>query len=279
MNKILFLFVFVSEIFAVIEPIKNLEYNKQKAELGKEIFFDTRFSKNGKISCNTCHDLKITINGSSATKVKNHRTLSVLNSANNYFFFSDASFTDIKDVVKKAFTDEYFLNLNEKTILQKIKTNPKYKNKFKEIYQEISFENLLDAMENFLMALNTLNSEFDRYLKGEIELNEQARKGYEIFLEKNCIACHNGSNLGSNVVVNKQNFLNFNENLEVIKVPNLRNITIMPSFFNINYSKNLKSGLKYMLHNDLRYEINAEEILLIYEFLKSLNGEKPEILR
>ena len=41
-----------------LEPIAPAAgINKEKAELGKKLFFDPRLSKSGFISCNSCHNL------------------------------------------------------------------------------------------------------------------------------------------------------------------------------------------------------------------------------
>lgn len=42
------------------EPIRSLpekiDFNVAKAALGKRLFFDTRFSRDNKVSCASCHD-------------------------------------------------------------------------------------------------------------------------------------------------------------------------------------------------------------------------------
>ena len=43
----------------MITPLPtNIPYDKEKAMLGKQLYMDTSLSKDGKVSCNTCHDLK-----------------------------------------------------------------------------------------------------------------------------------------------------------------------------------------------------------------------------
>ena len=38
---------------------KNIEYDKQKALLGKQLYFDTILSKDNTISCASCHNLEL----------------------------------------------------------------------------------------------------------------------------------------------------------------------------------------------------------------------------
>jgi len=42
-----------------IDPTNKYANNPKAAALGKKIFFDTRFSGNGKVSCSSCHDPKL----------------------------------------------------------------------------------------------------------------------------------------------------------------------------------------------------------------------------
>ncbi|OFI45522.1 hypothetical protein CFF27374_08850 [Campylobacter fetus subsp. fetus] len=65
---------------------KQKAYNKQKADLGKELFRDKRLSKDKTISCETCHNLEITATGTSNQKLLNPPTL--LNSSLNFIFSS-----------------------------------------------------------------------------------------------------------------------------------------------------------------------------------------------
>lgn len=48
-------------VFAVdmITPIfqYSISYDKEKAKLGKSLYMDKSLSKDGKVSCNTCHRL------------------------------------------------------------------------------------------------------------------------------------------------------------------------------------------------------------------------------
>jgi cytochrome c peroxidase len=60
MKKITFLLLLTTFGFSVsfIVPIpEKISYDKEKALLGKKLFFETRLSKTNTISCNSCHNL------------------------------------------------------------------------------------------------------------------------------------------------------------------------------------------------------------------------------
>src|SRR5690606_6080524 len=45
-------------------------------------------------------------------------------------------------------------------------------------------------------TLVTPDSRFDRFLVGKDSLDERERRGLSLFIDKGCIACHSGVNLG-----------------------------------------------------------------------------------
>jgi len=57
------LFALGMPALAADEPIQPIEYptdlDEAKVELGKKLFFDSRLSKSGWISCNSCHNLSM----------------------------------------------------------------------------------------------------------------------------------------------------------------------------------------------------------------------------
>ena len=60
--------------------------------------------------------------------------------------------------------------------------------------------NILHALASFERSLLTLNSRFDRYLRGEQHaLTAPEQQGYRLFTAYGCVACHQGINIGGNM--------------------------------------------------------------------------------
>lgn len=61
--KVIFVFFIFLPSFAYTNSIlpipAKIEYNLEKAKLGKKLFFDTKLSANNTISCASCHNLEI----------------------------------------------------------------------------------------------------------------------------------------------------------------------------------------------------------------------------
>ena len=60
---------------------------------------------------------------------------------------------------------------------------------------------LLEAIASYERSLLTPGSRFDRWLDGDATaLTEEERKGYGLFKSLRCVSCHQGVNVGSNLL-------------------------------------------------------------------------------
>ncbi|WP_236861313.1 cytochrome-c peroxidase [Campylobacter sp. RM16192] len=272
-----------------VAPIKPLDYDRQKALLGKSLFHDTRLSPSGTDSCEKCHNLYWSPSGTSLKNIKISfkQTLNsptVLNSALNYLFFKDGRVKNIREQVIESIVDINQLGSSEKLVVEKVSLNPHYKHKFKTLYKDgVTFNNIVDAIVNFQKALLTPNSKFDKFISGDnTVLSEDEKKGFELFKKAGCINCHNGVNLGSNVYYDMQLDCNLDQNSTGIakyKVPGLRNISKTGPYLYDGSERDLKDVIEHIANLRMQNEINKEQIELIYKFLLTLDGDNPEILK
>ncbi len=126
-------------------------------------------------------------------------------------------------------------------IVKKLSVDRDYIKRFKSIYRDkITGDNISDAIAEFEKTLITPNARFDKFLRGDKEaLSADELNGYRIFKEYGCISCHNGVNIGGNLmqkmgVVEKyetSDFGRFNVTKKEkdkfhFKVPSLRNVEL-----------------------------------------------------
>ncbi len=294
----------ITAIFAKepIEPIpKSIKYNKQKAQLGKVLFFDPNLSADRKVSCASCHSpehggadprpVSMGVHG----KKGNVNAPTVYNSYFNFRQFWNGRAKDLKEQAKGPLHNPVEMNMNREKIEKYLKNNEYYKEMFKRIYhKEPNYEDTLDAIVEFEKALITPNSKFDRYLRGETKLSPLEKKGYKLFKTLGCITCHNGINIGGNsfqkmgVVFPYKREKNTpdrfaithkKEDELVFKVPTLRNIALTAPYFHDGSAKTLKDAIKMMAYHNLGFKLSKDEIEALVAFLKTLTGEKPKILR
>lgn len=303
MKKLFILMIATSLLIASSEitPIPlNIEYDKNKAKLGKGLFFDPILSVDESISCSSCHNLpgnganqtsySFGVNGSEG----NINSPTVLNARFNFVQFWNGRAKDLKDQALGPITNPMEMADIIENVLNKL-NNSKYKKEFESIYKEgVTKDNLADAIAEFEKALITPNSRFDRYLRGEINaINEQEKRGYETFKDLGCISCHNGIGVGGNMyqrigiiepykqdkdLKGRFEITHRDRDVNVYKVPSLRNIELTAPYFHDGQSQTLKDAVRKMQVLQLGIRPKKNYTSDIEAFLKTLTGDSPAIL-
>ncbi|MEG1718675.1 MAG: cytochrome c peroxidase, partial [Bacteroidales bacterium] len=73
---------------------------------------------------------------------------------------------------------------------------------------EITMERICKAIAQFIRTLNSTNSKFDKYLRGEAQLSDDEMRGYVLFTTEegaDCFHCHGGS---GNALFSTYSYLN-----------------------------------------------------------------------
>jgi len=296
------LIYFSTSIYAsLIEPIPtSLDLDMKKVILGKKLFFDTILSKDSNVSCASCHDLlnggddglKYSVGIDGAIGVINAPT--VYNSTFNFRQFWDGRVKDLKEQVIEPIENPVEMGHSIEAIISDLKNNSKYVEEFSNIYKDgITEDTISDTIAEFEKSLITPNAPFDKYLKGDkTAINKIAKRGYKLFIDKGCIVCHNGINVGGNLYnkfgiykdINSSNFGRYNitkreEDRYVFKVPSLRNVSLTSPYMHDGRFTTLKKVVKFMTNYQLGRDINSSDIEAIVEFLNTLTGELPQIVK
>ncbi|MGR6711691.1 cytochrome-c peroxidase [Campylobacter jejuni] len=285
-------------VFAVdmITPIPNsISYDKEKAKLGKSLYMDKSLSKDGKVSCNTCHrldqhgvdGLEFSI-GVDNQLDKPFNTPTTFNSVFNFVQFWNGRAKDLTEQAMGPFFNPKEMGLSPELLLQKVNSNENYVKTFKKLYGEVTVENIALAVAEFEKTLITPNSPFDRYLSGDQNaISTQAKKGYEDFKANGCISCHQGQNIGGNMFQKIGIFVEYpnQEDLGryeitkreadkmVFKVPSLRNIAKTAPYFHDGSILTLDACVQFMAYYQLGKFLDQETVDNIVAFLESLTGE------
>ncbi len=292
-----FVSIFMSVVYAqdLITPIpKEIKHDKQKAKIGKILFFDTRLSKDKKISCASCH--KPSNGWSDNKKVSTGvfgqkdiiQTPTILNAVFNFREFWNGRAKNLKEQVDITLHNSIEMGMDKKSIEKRVNGIKSYKDMFKEDY--ISYKMIVEAIAEFQKTLITPEAKFDRYIEGKIKLSKDELNGYETFKRLGCITCHNGKNVGGNsfqkigIIFKYDNCPNDRYSITknsidkcVYKVPTLRNIALTPPYFHDGSSKTLKSAIEKMAYYNLGYIIDEKETKNIEKFLKTLTGNSPKL--
>jgi cytochrome c peroxidase len=306
MVKKIFLMIFALYLFA--EPIRPVPkfalFDKNKALLGKMLFFDPILSRDNKISCVSCHmpscggaDCRQFSIGVYGRIDRPMNSPTVYNAVFNCWQFWNGRAKTLAQQAEMANHDKDEMDMDKKTLEKRMNSNPKYKALFKSVYKTdyITDKMVYDAIAEFEKALITPNCRFDRYLRGEKNvLNEKEKRGYFLFKAYGCITCHNGVNLGGNSFQKLGIFIEGikiprgldryyvtkrEDDKYVYKVPTLRNIALTAPYFHDGSISTLKEAIVLMGKNNLGIKIPPKDVEDIEAFLKTLTGEEPEILK
>jgi cytochrome c peroxidase len=290
------------------EPIRPLPVNQNEpadeVALGNLLFHDTRLSADNTISCSSCHDLKrqgidhlpraIGIGGNRGPI----KTPTVYNSSLNFVQFWDGRAASLEAQAAGPVHNPIEMGSNWKQVISKLKQDPKMVRRFNEVYADgMTPTNITKAISTFERTLITINSPFDRWLRGdEHALSEKELQGYQLFKSYGCIACHQGANVGGNLFakmgamndyfagrgtkLRKVDMGRFNvtgkeEDRYMFKVPSLRLVSDYSYFFHDASASKLEDAIRIMGKYQLGREIPKKDIALIAGFLRTLKGEAP----
>lgn len=209
----------------LVVPADN-QMTPERVELGKELYFEKRLSKDGTVACATCHD----VNRGFTDRLKTSEGIGGVHGQRNSpttmnaflmeTFFLDGRAPSLEEQAKLPIINPIEMGMpNAQAAIEAIKDDPKYQKMFRSAYgSDPNYEDLARAIAAFERTLVFLNAPFDRFLAGDEDaISDQAKRGWALFNGKaRCMSCHemNPSNpLGIDnefhnigVAARKQNF-------------------------------------------------------------------------
>ncbi|MDG1893396.1 MAG: cytochrome c peroxidase, partial [Fuerstiella sp.] len=193
----------------VYYPDDNL-YSKDRAELGKLLYFDKRLSSDGTVSCASCHGVKdgFTDGAPVSTGINGQKggrsAPTVINRG-----YSTAQFWDGRAPSLEAqaigpianpieMTNEKDPGRAHQTCIDRLHKVPGYRARFKKAYgaENFTIEDVGKAIATFERTVLSGNAPFDRFKNGAKDaMSASAIRGKDIFFNKTaCDSCHLGFN-------------------------------------------------------------------------------------
>jgi len=187
-------------------PQTNVNF-VQKVNLGKQLYFDGRLSKNNAISCAFCHnpgtgfaDARQFSLGAFGT-AGGRQAPTVYNTSFNPFQFWDGRATSLEEQAIGPIHNPIEMAETHETVVPKIAKIPGYQKQFRAVFGAgVSLQGIADAIAAFERTIVSANSAFDKYTMGESKaMDEAAIRGMQLFKGKaRCVLCHNGPNFTDN---------------------------------------------------------------------------------
>jgi cytochrome c peroxidase len=181
---------------------ENNPYSKEKAALGKKLFFDPRLSSSGQIACASCYNPELAWTDNITRSFGHDRqnsvrnAMTIINSGYATSLFWDGRASSLEDQAKFPIMDDLEMNEHLHLAVEKINQIEGYKDLFKEIFctEKVTLENIQKAIATFERTLTSgKRSKFDQFISGKSEVyTDQEVLGLHLFrTTAQCINCHN----------------------------------------------------------------------------------------
>ena len=195
--------IFEKEAFDVnaFIPSEEYVYTKEKAELGKQLFYENALSDDKTRSCSSCHNPEKAFTDG----LKTNQSLTGSNLSRNtptltYASLQNAQFWDMRqlDLEKQSLDviqnkDEMHGNVSN--AIQVLNKDAGYQKLFKKAFpksEKIKEWQVQNALASYIRSLNAFDSRFDNYMRGDSDdFTAEEKLGFNLFAGKaKCATCH-----------------------------------------------------------------------------------------
>ncbi|HZL16724.1 MAG TPA: cytochrome c peroxidase [Polyangia bacterium] len=284
----------------VEEPMVPQDPNR--VALGRLLFNDPRLSKNRDAACSTCHvltnfgiDGRATSSGIEGVGGRRN-TPSVLNAATHIAQDWDGRDITVEAQAVDALTDPVEMGMPDgQAVVEALARVPRYVEMFHQTFPAdktpISVQNVGDAIGAFERGLVT-RSRWDKFMAGDrTALSPREKKGFSLFLQRGCIVCHAGPQVGGTsfqkvgVVFpwpdqqdwGRAEVTHLEPDRMVFKVPSLKNIVETAPYFHDGATPTIEKAIRMMALHQLGIEIVDDEVNAIADWMRSMTGQPDPV--
>ena len=183
---------------------------EERVALGKALFSDTALSRDGTLSCASCHQpdsaftdprkFSVGVRGQTGTR----HSMPLINLAWKTSYFWDGRAPTLRAQVLMPIQDHTEMDETLERVSAKLAAEPGCSPQFMAAFgtSEITAEKIGLALEQYLLTLTVYDSKFDQALRGKITLKEDEKRGFELFMTEyeprtgqtgaDCFHCHGG---------------------------------------------------------------------------------------
>lgn len=209
------------------DPSNAVADDPRAAEFGRQLFFDTRLSINGAVSCATCHqpERRFTdgLPKGVAVGASKRNTPSIVGTAYSPWLYWDGRKDSLWSQALSPLEDPDEHGSNRLSIIATVVEDKNYWRMYESLFGDASgvdtmFSNIGKAIAAFERTIMPTTSRFDEYVAAVVAEDSAAQtklfsddeiRGLRLFIgEANCTQCHNGPLLTNNEFHNT-GFINF----------------------------------------------------------------------
>ena len=179
------------------------KHSAEKVELGKQLYFDKRLSRDDTISCASCHDPKKGwSNGEAfATGVRGQKggrsSPTIINSAYQDLQFWDGRAKALEGQALGPIQNPIEMDMPLDEVVAKLNKIEGYKKQFQKVFgTDVNADGIAKAIAAFERTVLSGGAPYDHFKGGDTKaLTEPAQRGMKVFFNRgHCSACHVGPN-------------------------------------------------------------------------------------
>lgn len=283
----------------------------EKIELGKMLYFDKRVSKDGTISCATCHDPQMAWAEHTPTSKGIHEQIggrnapTVINAAYAAAQFWDGRAATLEDQAVGPVANPIEMGNTMEGMIQNLDAIPQYREMFQKVFGTgVTPEGFAKAVAAFERTVLSGDSPYDRFKAGQEDaLTDAQKRGLELFENSGCADCHTPPLFSSYDYYNagvgmdkekpdegRKAVTGEDHDMGAFRVPSLREVANTAPYFHDGSAATLEEAVALMAaggkdnpHRSVEFDTVREAKLTpeqqkdIVEFLKALSGTYPII--
>jgi cytochrome c peroxidase len=200
----------INRSFTIPDLPRDNPLLEERVALGNKLFHDPTLSRDGTVSCASCHQesfglsdprrFSVGIRGQTGSR----RAMPLANLAWKTSFFWDGRAPSLRAQALMPIQDHSEMDESLDRLTDKLSAHDPYPRLFRAAFgsTEITPEKIGLALENYLLTLTTREAKFDRALRGQIQFSPEEQKGFELFMTEydprtkqfgaDCFHCHGG---------------------------------------------------------------------------------------
>jgi cytochrome c peroxidase len=277
------------------EPVRKV--TTEQVALGRRLFYETRLSRDGTLSCNGCHPLdRFGMDGRSTSvgihgRVGRRNAPTVYNAATHFAQFWDGRAATTEDQAPMPIMNSDEMGMDPDAVVATLGALPEYVDAFTRAYPgdpaPITVAHVGNAIAAFERGLVTV-SRWDEFLAGRpAALTALERRGLRSFLDSGCMVCHTGPQVGGTMFervgvvepwpndddLGRAEVTGSAADRMMFKVPSLKNIAMTAPYFHDGSVATLEHAIQMMGRHQLGIELGEPDIAAIAAWMRSMTGD------
>lgn len=194
-----------SDLFEIPRGWPKPEYDfsknvlsEKKIELGRALFYDPLLSRDGTISCASCHSqytafthVDHALSHGIEDKIGLRNSPALMNLAWHKLFMRDGAINHLDMQGLAPIANPVEMDENFSNVVSKLQSSPLYPRLFQIAFGDsvITGEHTLKALSQFMLTLVSCQSKYDSVMRHESKFTPQEENGYLLF-KTHCSTCH-----------------------------------------------------------------------------------------